>query len=201
MSAAKCYDTESTVRALGQSCDLVRWGDCDCVVNSPRLNGAVRYVIGETMNTLIVTIERDDVEAGDVSQTVAVFDSFSKSPKTVMNVVGRVELSVSGYDDDPRSLWQIPEVRRFFKSLRRKIPHMLLFLCPERKAPNLWALLCCKRIDRKSAAAVAPESLSDFITEGFAANNAFCRAMGIDPASPELVTLALEMTDALLEGR
>ena len=148
------------------------------------------------MNVFVVTIERDDVEAGDVSKAVAIFNSFSKNCRTAMRVIGCVEFSVSGYDDDPRPLWQIPEVRRFFKRLRHDVPHVLFFLCPERKAANLWALLCCKLTRRKNVATVDQGILSDFIAEGFAANNDFCRTIGIDPSAPELVDLGLRLTNA-----
>ena len=33
----------------------------------------------------------------------------------LLKLQGRIEISISGYDDDPRELWEIPEVIAWFK--------------------------------------------------------------------------------------
>jgi len=50
----------------------------------------------------------------------------------------RLLIEVSGYDDDPRELYVIPEVRAYFQALSEKWPYWLYFLIPD---PNLYQLL------------------------------------------------------------
>jgi hypothetical protein len=39
-------------------------------------------------------------------------------------------LSIDGFNDDPRSLWHIPEVREWFKALHLARPYALYFISP-----------------------------------------------------------------------
>ncbi len=48
-------------------------------------------------------------------------------------------VTISGYDDDPRGLWQIPEVRAWCKNAQAKVPH---FLCLVSEATINWYLFC-----------------------------------------------------------
>lgn len=146
---------------------------------------------------ILVPIQRAAVETGDVSATVEVFETFAASRDMAMSVLGRVVISVSGYDDDPRPLWEVPEVRRFFARLHRAVPHMLFFLSPEKQASALWVMLCCELTAARGALRVDQETMIEFVTDGFAANNVFCESIGIDPSAPELVDLTFRLTDAL----
>jgi hypothetical protein len=42
----------------------------------------------------------------------------------------RMVIAINGYDNDPRPLWDIPEVVEWFKELHTKHPYMPLFLTP-----------------------------------------------------------------------
>jgi len=149
------------------------------------------------MDHVLVPIQRADVESGDVSATVEVFDCFAVSRTMAMSMLGRVAISVSGYDDDRRSLWKIPEVRRFFARLHRAIPHMLFFLSPGKQASALWVTLCCEFTVVGGVPSIDPETLSEFVMDSFAANNVFCESLGIDANVLELVELSFRLTDAL----
>lgn len=149
------------------------------------------------MNIIVVEISRDDIEAGDTSSTVEIFVALSGDRRSAMGALGRVALSIGGYDNDPRSLWEIPEVRQLFASLRDAIPHMLFFLSPEMKAAKLWLLLCCETIPHGGSRGVATDVAAGVLMESFTANNVFCARLGIDPTAPELVDHTARVTDAL----
>jgi len=50
-----------------------------------------------------------------------------------------IYLSISGYDEDPRALFQIPEVRLWCRHLYQNIPSIFLFLHPD---TINWFFLC-----------------------------------------------------------
>jgi hypothetical protein len=56
------------------------------------------------------------------------------------------EIFISGYDDDPRSLYEVPEVRRWFKTAHDRWPDITFWLAPDslRTAalslnPSMWS--------------------------------------------------------------
>ena len=44
---------------------------------------------------------------------------------------GRFRITIKGYDDDPRQVFDIPEVRGWFAALHKDAPHFPFFLEPE----------------------------------------------------------------------
>ena len=49
---------------------------------------------------------------------------------------------ISGYDDDPRELYQIPEVVSFIKDLNSKLPFWLYFVNTSDKRFFSWMIAC-----------------------------------------------------------
>ncbi len=66
-------------------------------------------------------VDRRDIEAGSVALVVSFFRRIEASDALCRKFQGRVELSISGYDTDPRELWEIRDVRRWFKKADPKI--------------------------------------------------------------------------------
>jgi hypothetical protein len=50
-----------------------------------------------------------------------------------------VEVTVGGYDDDPRAVYEVPEVRRWVKEIKTRWPDFLLWLTPG----SLWVFALC----------------------------------------------------------
>ena len=69
-----------------------------------------------TQPPVIFTVERTHVEACDFMPLVAFFRSQGPdvSEAAILSLMGYLTLVVSGYDEDPRELWQVPEVRAYF---------------------------------------------------------------------------------------
>jgi hypothetical protein len=66
-------------------------------------------------------VDRDDVETGNITNVVSFFRRIESSDSLCRKFQGRIELSISGYDVDPRELWEIREVKRWFKKVDPKI--------------------------------------------------------------------------------
>jgi hypothetical protein len=82
------------------------------------------------VNALVGMYEftRDEVAAMDFRHFLSLYgrDRVPSGP-CLAALQGAVTLVVGGYDDDPRELWEIPEVRRFFQALLKAWPYAPYF--------------------------------------------------------------------------
>lgn len=76
-------------------------------------------------------IDRKDIEDKDISNTLSFLNDLISSREVCMGLAERVEISVHGYDEDPRELYQIPEVVSFLQALDRVWPYWMLFQHPK----------------------------------------------------------------------
>ena len=120
---------------------------------------------------LRVVVNRAEVEAFDVSRTAAVLSRVLADRNSVQRYRGRVDLAFYGYSNDPRKLYEIPEVRRFCKELDEAFPYWFYFLSTERVMLGVIACCLC------SVTKFAPGSISfgldliEFMTLHFQALN------------------------------
>jgi hypothetical protein len=56
---------------------------------------------------------------------------------------GKINISFDGYDDDPRELFEIDEVREYIDLLDEAIPELFFFARSERSATTLMFFLFC----------------------------------------------------------
>lgn len=75
-----------------------------------------------------IGIGRDKVESNDISQALSTLAQLFADPDTVRRSQGRVAILFEGYDDDPRAVYEIPEVRRFCATLDKRFPYWFYFL-------------------------------------------------------------------------
>ena len=75
-----------------------------------------------------VVISREVVELTDTSSTIKTLSSVLTDRETVQQFRGRVEISFQGFDDDPREIYEIPEIRRFCVEIDKLFPFWFYFL-------------------------------------------------------------------------
>ena len=80
------------------------------------------------VDSIVMVVSRDEVESLDLSGCLGVLDSLIDSREKAMRFRDRVNFSVDGYNDDPRELFEIPEVRTFIRELDVKWPYWFFFL-------------------------------------------------------------------------
>lgn len=108
---------------------------------------------------VIVAIDRrSDIEAKNVKGILGRLRLLSATREDLMRYQGKVSLSVSGYDNDPRELHLIPEVKRWFQSLDLEWPYWGWFLERDGDMFSLiLALLCSVKEVRKEGQTQAVE--------------------------------------------
>ena len=76
---------------------------------------------------VIVVCDSAAIVAGDISGMLSALKSLSSDRSSAMSAEGAVTLVFHGYDDDPRELEAIPEVRAWFAQLFEAWPYWSFF--------------------------------------------------------------------------
>ncbi|MCR4298531.1 MAG: chlororespiratory reduction 6 domain-containing protein [Gallionella sp.] len=76
---------------------------------------------------VIVVCDSAAITAGDISGVLTALESLSGDRSSAMSAEGAVTLVFHGYDDDPRELEAIPEVRAWFARLFATWPYWSFF--------------------------------------------------------------------------
>lgn len=97
----------------------------------------------EELAIVILSIRREDIETGNLASALERLHVLTDSRENVLRYREALVFQVDGYDDDPRELSEIPEVRAYFRKLTDEWPHWVWFLHRRLGAiPLLFALLC-----------------------------------------------------------
>src|SRR3990172_8944656 len=76
---------------------------------------------------IFVVCDSASITAGDISEVLSSLKSLSGDRSSAMSAEGAVTLVFNGYDDDPRELECIPEVREWFVKLFEAWPYWSFF--------------------------------------------------------------------------
>ncbi|RYE40856.1 MAG: DUF1817 domain-containing protein [Hyphomicrobiales bacterium] len=133
---------------------------------------------------LVLEISKHEIEAGMIASVLERLHVIAESKETALRYRESLVIQVLGYDDDPRELAEIAEVRAFFARLTEEWPHWLWFLHRRVGAIHLlMALLCAVKIHRRGSATgtefLNGKELADKMTDLLRRGNAMFHAFGI----------------------
>lgn len=77
---------------------------------------------------LILVVSREDIIKNNFEDIVSVFDRIQSNHELIMNYKDNVEISIHGYDQDARELFQIDEVVEWLHQIVDKVEGWLYFL-------------------------------------------------------------------------
>lgn len=138
---------------------------------------------------LTVGIDRKDVERCDLEPTLRTLSQLLQDRWTVQNFRGRLSLGFFGYDDDPRELYEIEEVRRFTTALDMKFPFWLYFLSLHDGTLALILLCLCRSSMGPNGMLVLEEGERErFLVEHYTAVNWLFVTYGLDEKDNEALT-------------
>lgn len=89
---------------------------------------------------VVLQLSRAEIERGLVGDAVDRLMILSDSAAFSHRYANSLAIEVAGYDEDPRELYEIPDVRAFFAALTTAWPYWLHFL--EKDHDALHVLLC-----------------------------------------------------------
>jgi hypothetical protein len=94
--------------------------------------------------SVLCPVERENhIERLDTAPVIAFFKGLRRTKSFARRNQGKFELFVSGYDDDPRELWEIPEVVAWMKIVEPEVKYWFYFLRTEAPAFSLRLLAHC----------------------------------------------------------
>jgi len=138
---------------------------------------------------LSIVISRDDIEAGDISSTVAVLATLL-NPEAALKYFEKVDIGVSGFDDYAGEINELPEVRNFISKLDAEFPYWCYFLSKRTLGLGfIFSCFCPPILPPKARERVWPERIGGYLTKrGFPAMNQICAAAGCSEAEIERLT-------------
>ncbi len=83
--------------------------------------------IAQQSDGTVLQIAQEAIQNCDTSEYVAMLHDATGTVQSFESVFQKYVFLISGYDDDPRELYQIPEVVSFIKDLNSKLPFWLYF--------------------------------------------------------------------------
>lgn len=104
----------------------------------------------------VITIDRRSIEEGDVGDCAAHLKSLTATRQSVLANNGSVSFLITGYEDDPRELFEIEEVRRFFRRLDDHQPQWF-HLCSRTDATLKLIFMCTSKV--MSAPSIASRTI------------------------------------------
>ncbi len=106
------------------------------------------WAMNETMgafDSIHYVVDRKDIESGNTVHLEAFVRRISYNDMLCRRFQGRVELSISGYNQDPRELFEIAEVVRWYEKADLVFKYWFFFLSNEPPALGLlayWSCMC-----------------------------------------------------------
>jgi hypothetical protein len=130
---------------------------------------------------------RDRMEAGDSKDFLS---RFGKHRVPVGNQLGAMmnslALMIEGYDDDPREIYAIPEVRAFYQQLWERWPYWLFFCNLDTENLMTMVMCCLESLDALKVkgqdqvqVSIDPLEVVRFISGGFVPMNEMCERAGM----------------------
>jgi len=148
----------------------------------------VKRVIDST-DFLSIVVSRYEIETVNLSTIQNILINLLTDRSTMLSFFERVELGVSGYENDPRELWNIPEVKNYFKQLDEKFPYWFFFLSKQGHGLKLIAFCCIDLIQITNKQVwLEPATMEIFYQSHFSAMNQVCEIAGVSDEENEKLT-------------
>jgi len=96
---------------------------------------------------VILMFSRRQVETCDIDEPLELLRSLTADRRTAIEFCGRISLVVDGYNDDPRELFEVPEVRAYIKRLDLAWPYWFFFLSQADESIKLLESCLCETIE------------------------------------------------------
>ena len=96
---------------------------------------------------VILMFWRRQVEAGDVDEPLQLLRTLTADRGVAIEFCRRISLVIDGYNDDPRELFEIPEVRAYIKRLDQEWRYWFFFLSQADESIKLFESCLCDTIE------------------------------------------------------
>lgn len=143
-------------------------------------------------NPVVLKITRRQVETHDLESVLNSLRILTAAREDVWRYRGQMILQVDGYNDDPRELVEIPEVRSLLTGLTEAWPVWAFFMNQVDESLKVLAGCVC-RISCPGAGSVEVDikRLQALVHDGFDGMNSLFAKHGFDEAELEIMSMGL----------
>lgn len=122
---------------------------------------------------VILMISRRQVESADIASVLTKLKPFLAAREDAWLYRGQMVLSVDGYNEDPRELVDIPEVRAFLKLFSKHWPYWAYFFNQvDGSIKLLGCCVCGGNFPGNGVIEIDGAKLVEFLNQGFGGMNA-----------------------------
>jgi hypothetical protein len=143
---------------------------------------------------VVISIPRGAIENRDPSPVIEIIESLSLPlPDRDRN---RLQFEVLGYGDDPRELYDIPEVKDYFRRFWETYHGFFFWLEAKEHMLGLMALLIYDPVRTgDGGVTIYTDSFQNFLYTGFVKLNCYCKERGLsgDASTAEIAKWARRM--------
>jgi len=143
---------------------------------------------------VIFVITRQQIEAEDLESSLEFLRSLvpTDNPQRIWSQKERLSLVISGYDTDPRELFEIPEVRRYLRSIDEYWPFWLFFLNQVDESIKVVAACLASTVEvAPGLAHIDPVGLQRFMERAFSAVNFIFDSCGFPESENEALLMGV----------
>ncbi|MGH8432980.1 MAG: hypothetical protein ACRERX_00535 [Pseudomonas sp.] len=138
---------------------------------------------------IIFGIHREQIETFDLESSLSFLRTLVpiRDPRHVWSCKGALSLVIAGYDDDPRELFEIPEVCRYLHGLDQEWPFWFFFLTPS--SIRLVGMCLASAVTvAPGKVYMPPENFYRFMERGFGAVNHLFDLYGFPESESEALS-------------
>ena len=141
---------------------------------------------------VVLMISRRQVRDRDLSSILDSLKPLTAAREDAWLYRGQMALVIDGFNDDPRELIEIPEVREIVKALCAAWPYWGFFMNQVDDSLKIVAgCICADSFPGSGAAEIDVQKLNAFISQGFDGMNALFDKHGFPEKELELMSLGL----------
>ncbi len=141
---------------------------------------------------VVLLISRRAVESMDVASVLKPLNILLAAREDTWLYRGQLSLVVDGYEDDPRALVDIPEVRAFLRAFSAAWPYWAFFFNQvDDSIIILGSCVCGAAYPGGGAVQIDAERLRSFLFDGFAGVNALFEKHGFPESENEIISRGL----------
>lgn len=138
---------------------------------------------------VFVMFSRRQVETCDIAEPMEFLRGLTADPWVALDYCGRISLVVDGYNDDPREIFEVPEVRAFIKALDQQWPYWFFFLSQADDSIKLLESCLCDTIEViPGVASIDLDQMERALARHFGAMNRLCEALNVPEETIEEIS-------------
>lgn len=165
------------------------------------------WLIGERIkdaSLLCIQVSKIEIANCYVRPFQRVFERLSESREIALSAMNKVDFFIDGYNNDPRELWEIPEVVRWLDAAEKAVRHLVFFLDLDEHAQGVRLLCMCHGGAEKAGTGLVrlnnAHGVGKFMEQQFEWLNDFTVARGVDEVNQPVSEKLTTFVQSLLAG-